>query len=658
MARRTHEEVILIKQQKKDEATKYLRSLSPAEYLKHVAKRKVAALKFAKGSDAAKERAAKSAKHRKASALNPFTEKQEQMLEEAWDDGIQVGSNSMWFYLKSEKERNENKGKWSDKVPTQRNILRFMKNQYSWQVDLRPKGKSLELQSGNINTTRPHQAGQMDLIQFGQTAPGYILHVIDSFTRRSYAKWLKPNKEKGDGSFGKGFGKDAEHIAKKLEEIFKENPRYKIDTEEIEDDDGNKETRIRINDRKKKKGDEGYTGEKGEPAWELDGNGEPIKLNKPLFRRITFDAGKEFTAKVTQDLLRKKNTKATPSPAGRSVVGVERANQTLMTWLKKWIDSADGRTPEDGLPIVLRLMNDVVPSAGTGKTAQDIVRLDFSKDGDGAELAASLKAKAIKRQVLKHGKDDVEVGDHVRLRSTLKYKSGIGKKAKFFTDNWSPEVFKIAKVIRDVEKDNSGNPIRATTYKIVETGKAVIDKYGKLAYWFTPAIKFTRNDIQKVDKTKFELQTDVLDRFNEEAKKEQAKNEAAKAKNKAAKKKKREEDEAEAKAKQDKWLYAVKAKIRMKGTFFEDTDLAKTDKDSRAVYNKIFEDKKRWYYGTITKHLANYIKPGYPDPFPVYYVKWDDMPEGVKPPTIPYNIDDIDEEAQKAPDLRRSKRRR
>ena len=38
MARRTHEEVILIKQQKKDEATKYLRSLSPAEYLKKTVK--------------------------------------------------------------------------------------------------------------------------------------------------------------------------------------------------------------------------------------------------------------------------------------------------------------------------------------------------------------------------------------------------------------------------------------------------------------------------------------------------------------------------------------------------------------------------------------------------------------------------------------------
>ena len=64
-------------------------------------------------------------------------------------------------------------------------------------------------------------------------------------------------------------------------------------------------------------------------------------------------------------------------------------------------------------------------------------------------------------------------------------------------------------------------------------------------------------------------------------------------------------------------------------------------------------------YGTITKHLANYIKPGYPDPFPVYYVKWDDMPEGVKPPTIPYNIDDINDFARVAPpDLRRSKRLR
>ena len=653
MARRTHEQVIMLKQKKKEEATKYLRSLSPSEFLKHVAKRKTAALKFAKGSDAAKERAAKSATNRRASALNPWTNNQKLMLEEAWEDGIQVGSNSMWFYLKSEKERNENKGKWSDKVPTQRNILRFMKDQYSWQVDMRPKGKSLELQSGNINTTRPHQAGQMDLIQFGQTKPSYILHVIDSFTRRSYAKWLEPSKNEGDG-----LGKQDRNVAKKLTEILEENPRYKIDTEEIEDDDGNKETRIKINDglNKNKKGQEGYTGKKGEPAWELDVvTGKPIKLNKPLFRRMTYDAGREFTSALTQKVLTEFKIKATPSPAGRSVVGVERANQTLMTWLTKWTDKADGITPQDGLPIVLRLMNDVVPSAGTGKTAQDIVRLDFSKGGDGAELAASLKAKAIKRQVLKHGKDDVEVGDYVRLRSTLKYKASVGKKAKFFTDNWTPEVFEIAKVIRDVEKDNSGNPIRATTYKIVETGKAVIEKYGKMAYWFTPAIKFTRNDIQKIDKTKFELQTDVIDRLN----KEQAKNEAANKKKReemAAKRKQQKEENA--KAKQDKWLYAVKAKIAVKGTFFEGTDLAKTDNASRAVYNKIFEEKKRWYIGTITKHKANYIKPGYPDPFPVYYVKWDDMPEGVKPPTIPYNIDDIDEEAQKAPDLRRSKRRR
>ena len=207
MARRTHEQVIMFKQQKKDEATKYLRSLSPAEYAKHVEKRKVAALKFAKGSDAAKERAAKSATNRKASALNPFTDNQKKMLEEAWEDGIKVGSNSMWFYLKSEKERNKNEGMWSDKVPTQRNILKFMKDQESWQVDLRPKGKSLELQSGNINTTRPHQAGQMDLIQFGQTNPDYILHVIDSFTRRSYAKWLKRSKKKDDG-----LGKQDVHV--------------------------------------------------------------------------------------------------------------------------------------------------------------------------------------------------------------------------------------------------------------------------------------------------------------------------------------------------------------------------------------------------------------------------------------------------------------
>ena len=94
----------------------------------------------------------------------------------------------------------------------------------------------------------------------------------------------------------------------------------------------------------------------------------------------------------------------------------------------------------------------------------------------------------MKRRDVKQGKDDIEVGDKVRLKAAKKYKGGIGQDAKFFSDNWSNGVYVISHVRRAANQlrnldlsGNVGDNTRAVTYKV--KGSDLV---------------FTRNDVQKV----------------------------------------------------------------------------------------------------------------------------------------------------------------
>jgi hypothetical protein len=156
------------------------------------------------------------------------------------------------------------------------------------------------------------------------------------------------------------------------------------------------------------------------------------------------------------------------------VPGIERANQKLMTWLTKYAKRT-GKSAQASLPKVLELMNEVVPTQPTRMTPDDVENLPKA---DAKALAERITTKARARSDLKHGPDDAEVGNLVRLKRTNKYKPGIGKKNKFFRENWSEEVYRIAKVIRPKQ------PTKVITYKVADQ---------------PPSLKFTRHDIQKVE---------------------------------------------------------------------------------------------------------------------------------------------------------------
>jgi len=124
------------KDAKVKEENDYIQSLSKKEYALHKRKRKYLNRTYRVGSEAALARGRKSmetmrkAGHKKLNGdiSGNLTSRQTEMLKETfYEDAIQVGTNAMWAYLK--------KTYPDDKTPTQRNILRWLKEQPKWQIN-------------------------------------------------------------------------------------------------------------------------------------------------------------------------------------------------------------------------------------------------------------------------------------------------------------------------------------------------------------------------------------------------------------------------------------------------------------------------------------------------------------------------------------------
>ena len=470
----------------------WLSKLDAKGLKEHEQKRAAIKKKYAAGTPAATARGLKSKatleekdKGGATTRLNKLTKRQEEMLDETWEAGIQPGINGMASYLKIQYGGKE-------KVPSQRNIALWLKGKVEYQIDLRPK-KSLSIQSGDLKITKPYQSLSIDLTQFGQSGAKFVLNLMDVFSRRLYSRYI-----------GK---KSAENVVVALKDIFEQNKRQ-------------------------------------------NGN--------PLGRIIAADNGSEFLNTKVKDLLAKEGIKLLPNISGRAVPSIERMNQTQGTLLRKWMDKKNKYGPEaikEGVPIIQDLINGKLKNKTTGMTPDQVHALNAA--GVKA-LASKIVTRALKRRDVKQGKDDIAVGDKVRLKAAKKYKGGIGQDAKFFSDNWSNGVYVISHVRRAANQlrnldlsGNVGDNTRAVTYKV--KGSALI---------------FTRNDVQKVPADT--PTTAELDQVEAESIEQQIRDEAI-AKEERAKKK----ANAPPKVSTRKYRYDKKAYIVAKPIFFKGTRLNK-----------------------------------------------------------------------------------
>ena len=371
---------------------KYLESLTADELVAHRKRVRFMKTKYAKGSEAAKQRGRDAAAKRISTGTgaagvraNPFTAEQKEMLRKMWfDDGLQPGVRAASLYLKATYP-----GK---KVPTQRNIQAWFKDIDTYQINMRP-ARSKDIQSGLLKVKAPYQALAVDLIQRGQskTSKGgllYILNMIDSFSRKYYTAVL-PNKE-------------ARTVRNALKKIFDENRR---------------------------------------PG------------GKPLGRIIKFDGGVEFNNDLVSKLLKEEGIAVVSSPSGRAVPNIERANQTLRTLVQKMADEK-GISWRTALPHITKALNEMIPNRITGMIPDAVMKLP--KEEVRALAARVVGKLGARRDVVQGKDDIAvakagEPPTAVRIKATSKY--GKGGIVKFMTDNWSKEVYAITRVKKS--KDSS-----------------------------------------------------------------------------------------------------------------------------------------------------------------------------------------------------------
>ena len=510
----------------------YLEGLTAGELVAHRKRVRYMKTKYAKGSEAAKQRGRDAAAKRIATGTpagarsNPFTTEQKEMLRKMWfDDGLQPGVRAASLYLKATYP-----GK---KIPTQRNIQAWFKGIDTYQINLRPK-RSKNIQSGLLKVKAPYQALAIDLIQRGQskTSKGgllYILNMIDSFSRKYYTAVL-PDKE-------------ARTVRNALVKIFKDNRR-------------------------------------------LGG--------KPLGRIIKFDGGVEFNNDLVLDLLKKEGIAVVSSPSGRAVPNIERANQTLRTLVQKMADEK-GISWRTALPRITKALNEKIPNRITGMTPDAVMKLPKEEV---RALAARIVGTLGARRDIVQGKDDISVGDPVRIKATSKYKGG--GLVKFMTDNWSPEVYAITRVSKS--KDSS----RATTYQVEGRGKA----------------NFTRNDVQLLPAgTKTSSQEQIEEAIKQERlDAEEAVEQEARDQEKERARDERRARQAEVEADKPQFKYDTGDTVSAKRSFFDGNTAGYT-----GPFPRIGKISKR---GPAEGVLA-------------YYIKWRDI-KNKRAAGLPYAAEAMD----------------